>query len=306
MLIFVAMESEQGNYEVQEEAILRDSMEDVSLDGSSLEFIPVSASSTTDNNVTSSILILPNLDLTKMNELTNDGTETEEQTFTAMATNVQRSYTVKFKLEVLDWYYKNGENKTKTARAFDIDRKRVRDWLRDEVNLRSDPNPGLTRKKRAGCPPLYKEIESALYQWYVDQKDRGFKPKNMDLKAKSLEFAEQLGLQGSFKASGSWLGNWKRRNKTSEVQSDPNISDDQPVDAEEQLNESENCSGSVGEEFGGLAEANGIGDTGFTAVGYRDSAELASQLTVDYGRSGGAVRLAQGEDACEVCLIFLS
>lgn len=134
----------------------------------------------------------------------------------SMGATPYRSYTVQFKLNTLDWYYRNGENKNLAAKMFSVDRKRIRDWLQDEKNLRSDPNPERTKRKRTCSLPQYKDIEDALYQFYVAQREKGIKPKNAELRAKSLEFASVLGYrENTFKASIHWLCNWKRRNNIS-------------------------------------------------------------------------------------------
>ena len=138
-----------------------------------------------------------------------------------------RSYTVQFKLDTLDWYYKNGENKNLTAKMFNVDRKRIRDWLQDEPNLRSDPTPERTKRKRSNSLPQFKEIEAALYQYYCEQREKGLKPKNAELRAKGLEYASEFGYQNSFKASVHWLCNWKRRNKISVVHSEPSNEEDE-------------------------------------------------------------------------------
>lgn len=144
-------------------------------------------------------------------DLNNPGSMSEQ----SMGAVPYRSYTVQFKLSALDWYYKNGENKNLTAKMFNVDRNRIRDWLLDERNLRSDPTPQRTKRKRANSMPQYKDIEDALYKFYLTQREKGIRPKNAELRAKSLEFASMLGYRETFKASIHWLCNWKRRNKIS-------------------------------------------------------------------------------------------
>ena len=39
-----------------------------------------------------------------------------------------KSYTVEFKVEAVEWRRMNGENCSLTARAFGVDRKRIREW----------------------------------------------------------------------------------------------------------------------------------------------------------------------------------
>ena len=38
------------------------------------------------------------------------------------------SYTVEFKVEVVEWHRKNGENCSLTSRQYGVDRKRIREW----------------------------------------------------------------------------------------------------------------------------------------------------------------------------------
>lgn len=139
----------------------------------------------------------------------------------ALTSASHRSYTVQFKINALDWYYRNGENKNLTARMFNVDRKRIRDWLIDEKKLRSDPTPKHTKRKRTTGRLQFKDIETALLQWYKDQQIKGLRPKNGDLQTKSLELAEHFGLQDSFKGSSTWLYSWKRRHGILVVPNDP-------------------------------------------------------------------------------------
>jgi len=44
------------------------------------------------------------------------------------------SYTVEIKIVVVDWLRKNERNVSKTARGFEIDRKRVREWDKNYEN----------------------------------------------------------------------------------------------------------------------------------------------------------------------------
>ncbi len=179
-----------------------------------------------------------------------------------------RSYTVQFKLDALDWYYKNGENKNLTAKMFNIDRKRIRDWLQDETNLRSDPTPERTKRKRSNSLPQFKEIEAALYQYYCEQREKGLRPKNAELRAKGLEFASEFGYRNSFKASVHWLCNWKRRNKISVAHSEPSNEEDEesamatPSIAEDQLSDlgglPQGVKGALGDVLGESSSSAGL------------------------------------------------
>lgn len=57
----------------------------------------------------------------------------------------RRSFSVELKLQAIQWHNENGQNVTKTAQQFDIDRKRVREWLSNEDMLRLN---SVGQKKR--------------------------------------------------------------------------------------------------------------------------------------------------------------
>lgn len=125
-----------------------------------------------------------------------------------------RSFTVEYKLNVLDWYYAHGENKKQTAKHFGVDRKRIRDWLKLEQQLRMEPPSNMQRKKKnTGCAAHYKALDQAVLEWCKEQRTQGQKITNQALRTKALELAPQLGYQDTFKASPNWAIAWRRRNK---------------------------------------------------------------------------------------------
>lgn len=125
-----------------------------------------------------------------------------------------KSYTVQYKLSVLDWYHAHGENKKQTAKHFGVDRKRIRDWLKLEQQFRLEPLSNMQRKRNTpGCPPHYQELDKTVLEWYKEQKVQGQKVTNRALRTKALELAPQLGFQDTFKASPNWAVAWRRRNR---------------------------------------------------------------------------------------------
>ena len=125
-----------------------------------------------------------------------------------------RSYTVEYKLNVLDWYHAHGENKKQTAKHFGVDRKRIRDWLKLEQQFRMEPQSNMQRKKKnTGCAAHYRALDQAVLEWCKEQRIQGQKVTNQALRTKALELAPQLGYQDTFKASANWAIAWRRRNK---------------------------------------------------------------------------------------------
>lgn len=41
---------------------------------------------------------------------------------------MRSNYTIQNKVDIVEWHRKNGTNVSKTARHFEVDRKRVREW----------------------------------------------------------------------------------------------------------------------------------------------------------------------------------
>lgn len=59
-----------------------------------------------------------------------------------------KSYTVKYKLDVIDWHNSNGKSGHKTAKHFKIDRKRIREWLSIEDSLRANSRGKSSERKK--------------------------------------------------------------------------------------------------------------------------------------------------------------
>ena len=131
--------------------------------------------------------------------------------------NRQASYTVEFKIKVISWYKENGENKHETSRRFGIDRKRVREWVDKEDQLRGS-RVGAEKKKRkvnGGKPPLSAELDKQVLDFLIEERVAGRPVMNRDLTRKALQVATELALPDTFKASPMWLKRWKKRNQVS-------------------------------------------------------------------------------------------
>ena len=126
------------------------------------------------------------------------------------------SYTIAYKISVLDWYHENGENKSLTSKHFGVARKRIRDWCLMEDQLRSMPQANRLRKRNPSKgygrrPPGSMDLDQAILNWYKKQRESGVMVYSRQLRAKALELSPQCGLPETFKASSQWLHNWKKR-----------------------------------------------------------------------------------------------
>lgn len=124
-----------------------------------------------------------------------------------------RSYSVEYKLQVIDWYSGNGQVIAGTAREFGLDRKRVREWLKMEDTLRANSRGSAAKIRRlhAGADVCV-EIDVEVLDFLLEERAKGRSVSNQDLKEKAVEIARNIQGMGGFKGSDGWLRRWKKRN----------------------------------------------------------------------------------------------
>ena len=100
-----------------------------------------------------------------------------------------RSFTVKFKLEAIDWHRQNGGNITQTAKEFGVDRKRIREWLANEDHLMMHRRGSDAKKRRlgGGGQPASQDLDMQVLDFLLDERAAGGPVSNKDLKEKACE-----------------------------------------------------------------------------------------------------------------------
>ncbi|KAH7940855.1 hypothetical protein HPB49_006981 [Dermacentor silvarum] len=85
------------------------------------------------------------------------------------------SYTVKKKIEVVEWHRHNGKNVHATARHFSLDRKRIREWEKKYETLlqQNFGKAKLRRKLSNGAPVFSEEVDDALFEFLEREKAQG-------------------------------------------------------------------------------------------------------------------------------------
>lgn len=130
-----------------------------------------------------------------------------------LSRTTRKTYTLEFKLKVLDWLKANKSSVRGTARQFGIHRRMIQRWLENERELNSTI---LTRGSH--CKKLSsarsggsrsEEIGEGLAVWYESLFSRDVTDK--ELAEKAREIAARLN-QKDFKVTPSWLRWWKKRN----------------------------------------------------------------------------------------------
>ncbi|KAM7310645.1 uncharacterized protein LOC121832848 [Ixodes scapularis] len=125
---------------------------------------------------------------------------------------MRNSYTIQRKVEVVQWHKKNGDNVSKTARHFELDRKRVREWSTNYQSLLQQCH-GKNKFKRAinnGRPVFSEELDEALMDFLDTERAAGRAVSNRVLQEHARKLAVQMNL-GNFEASNHYLARWKAR-----------------------------------------------------------------------------------------------
>ncbi len=142
-----------------------------------------------------------------------------------------RSFTVEYKISVVEWHQGNGSVVSKTINQFNIDRKCVRYWnakyeglKRHEATLKGKK----ARKMHDGCEPLSVQLDNRVFDFLQERQNFGLAVSNVALIDEAKRVAAELNIVG-FRASNRWLVRWKQRfnvglrRKTNESQALRNI-----------------------------------------------------------------------------------
>ncbi|XP_042147347.1 uncharacterized protein LOC120837121 [Ixodes scapularis] len=126
------------------------------------------------------------------------------------ALTMRNSYTIQRKVEVAQWHKKNGDNLSKTARHFELDRKQVREWSSNYQSLLQQCH-NKNKFKRAinnGRPVFSEELDEALMDFLDTEWAAGRAVSNCVLQEHARKLAVQMNL-GNFEASKHYLAHWK-------------------------------------------------------------------------------------------------
>ena len=84
------------------------------------------------------------------------------------------SYTMEFKLQAVQ--YAKQTNKSAAARTFNVARKRIHDWCKQEAVLEQQIRSAAGNRKKVeggGCRPMYTALERSLAAWVREERDQG-------------------------------------------------------------------------------------------------------------------------------------
>lgn len=126
--------------------------------------------------------------------------------------NVRKSYTREEKLQVLDWYQKNGRNKYRTAKMFGMNIRTLSKWVRAEDTIRRSRYGSM--KAGSGRRPYWPDMEKQLFALHKEETER----RNGDDEIPASWYREnaelimqQLYPNNGFSFTLQWLERFKRR-----------------------------------------------------------------------------------------------
>ncbi len=127
---------------------------------------------------------------------------------------VRASYTLQFKMGVVEWVESTGASVRAAAKKYSVDRKMIRNWLSNKERMRAallsrGPSPGL-RKLHEGRSPISEELDRRVLDHYLNERQHGRLLGNKEIKETALKYAQLLCLNG-FKATSSWVTRWQSR-----------------------------------------------------------------------------------------------
>ncbi|KAH9374235.1 hypothetical protein HPB48_015357 [Haemaphysalis longicornis] len=122
------------------------------------------------------------------------------------------SYTVAKKIEVIRWHREHGKNVHQTSRQFKLDRKRIREWVKNFDNLlqQNFGKAKLRRKLSNGVPVFSEYVDDALFEFLERGRSAGRAVSNRLLSEEAVKIANSMQL-GNFVASSHYISRWKQR-----------------------------------------------------------------------------------------------
>ena len=122
----------------------------------------------------------------------------------------RRSFNREFKLFVIEWFYANKKNVLQTASKFQIDRKQVRQWTRNEEKIRKQKRKS---KSSRSSNPKYPLLEKRLQEEFRKRWAQGKIVKWWFI-SRARQILSELHPTGTtFKFSDRWFSGFCRRNK---------------------------------------------------------------------------------------------
>lgn len=139
-------------------------------------------------------------------------------------------YEAKFKLKVVQLAKDTSAHNA--AKVFQIDRKNVRNWLKNQTQLKEMPKNRCTIGTRK---PKWPELEHAVFEFVQKMRESGFIVSRNMIRDESIKWAfENPALAKDFKATASWCDRFMKR-RDLVLRQKTKIAQKLPADLEEKI-----------------------------------------------------------------------
>ena len=122
----------------------------------------------------------------------NEGNET-------MKRGNQISYQREFKLAAVRWFNEHGKNVSATARKFNVDQKRIREWVKNVETIKNMKKQ--TERNGCGQKPLYLLIETNHKNVFLEKRKKEMSVKTWLFRARARKLVDNFYPTADFKCS---------------------------------------------------------------------------------------------------------
>ena len=123
---------------------------------------------------------------------------------------------LRFKVEVLNYFYQHQPpNKTQTAKHFNISRKQVRYFLKNEAQIRNACDKRKSRVIISNRQSKYPDQEMLVVNWFKEQRAAKIAISGKAIQLKMVLCVNDSNPGSSFRASAGWFSNFLKRHNLS-------------------------------------------------------------------------------------------
>ena len=123
------------------------------------------------------------------------------------------SYTVEFKILVVDWLRKNDRNGSNAAWELRLTGREYENGIRTMTSYLRTRLDDLQRSTRFGCgrKPLSSDLDMKVFEFLEEERSEVRPVSNEQLRRRTLQIADGMQLEDTFTASAGWIARWKSR-----------------------------------------------------------------------------------------------
>lgn len=134
----------------------------------------------------------------------------------AKSSGKRKSYTAKFKLDVLNELHQDTMSRSKLAKKHGVTPKMLRDQASKEGELNSikdkrEKSIHITRRVGKADSKCHVQLDEFLFSWSSERSNKNLRVKDKYLQRKALNIAKDFEELSSFKASKGFIDNFKSR-----------------------------------------------------------------------------------------------